>query len=211
MVRWAIVAAVALAALAAVSLGFALRGSKTPSTQTQMPASDSAAARWGAGAKRAPEFRLRDEHGTPISLASLRGRTVLLTFIDPLCRDFCPVEAQRLSAAIRESTGEKPTIVAVSVNTAGNRADILQLDERKWNVVPEWRWAVGDETALARVWRAYHIEVIATTKTVAGVHVRNVAHTEASYLIDGKGYERALFVWPYTADAVSRELRAAAA
>jgi cytochrome oxidase Cu insertion factor (SCO1/SenC/PrrC family) len=206
--RWALLAAVALAAVAAVSLAFVLRGTNAPAAQTQMPASSTAAATWAAGKQRAPEFELRDEHGKPISLTSLRGRMVLVTFIDPLCRDFCPIEAQRLSDAVRGATGEKPTIVAVSVNTAGNRADILRVDERKWNVVPQWRWAVGSEAALTRVWHAYHIAVIATTKTVAGVRVRNVAHTEASYLIDGKGYERALFLWPYTSDAVTKALRA---
>ena len=208
MARWALLAAVALAAVAAVSLTFVLRGTNAPAARTQMPASSAAAATWAAGKQRAPAFDLRDEHGKPISLASLRGRMVLLTFIDPLCRDFCPIEAQRLSDAVRGATGDKPTIVAVSVNTAGNRADILRVDERKWNVVPQWRWAVGNEAALTRVWHAYHIAVIATTKTVAGVRVRNVAHTEASYLIDGKGYERALFIWPYTSDAVTKALRA---
>jgi cytochrome oxidase Cu insertion factor (SCO1/SenC/PrrC family) len=206
--RWALVAAVALAAIAAVSLAFVLRGTSAPAAKTQMPASSAAAATWAAGKQRAPEFNLRDEHGKPISLASLRGRTVLLTFIDPLCRDFCPIEAQHLSDAVRTTTGEKPTIVAVSVNTAGNRADILRVDERKWDVVPQWRWAVGNEAALTRVWHAYHIAVIATTKTVAGVRVRDVVHTEASYLIDGNGYERALFLWPYTAEAVTKALRA---
>lgn len=211
MARWALVAAVALAAIAAVSLAFVLRGTSAPAAQThqtQMPASSAAAATWAAGKQRAPEFNLRDEHGKPISLASLRGRMVLLTFIDPLCRDFCPIEAQRLSDAVRSTTGAKPTIVAISVNAAGNRARILQVDERKWNVVPQWRWAVGSEGALARVWHAYHIAVITSTKTVAGVRVRNVAHTEASYLIDGNGDERALFLWPYTADAVTNALRA---
>jgi cytochrome oxidase Cu insertion factor (SCO1/SenC/PrrC family) len=172
------------------------------------PASSTAAATWGPGKQRAPDFQLRDEHGRPISLASLRGRTVLVTFIDPLCRDFCPIDAQRLSDAVRRTTGEKPTIVAVSVNTAGNRAGILRVDQRKWNVVPQWRWAVGSEAALARVWHAYHIAVFTTTKTIAGVRVRNVVHTEGSYLIDGSGYERALFLWPYTADAVTKALRA---
>jgi cytochrome oxidase Cu insertion factor (SCO1/SenC/PrrC family) len=206
--RWALVAAVALAAVAAVSLAFVLRGTSAPAAETQMPASSTAAATWAAGKQRAPEFNLRDEHGKPISLAALRGRMVLLTFIDPLCRDFCPIEAQHLSDAVRSTTGEKPTIVAVSVNTAGNRAAILRVDERKWNVVPQWRWAVGNEAALTRVWHAYHIAVMATTKTVAGVRVRNVVHTEASYLIDENGYERALFLWPYTADAVTKALRA---
>jgi cytochrome oxidase Cu insertion factor (SCO1/SenC/PrrC family) len=193
-----------------VSLAVVLRGTNAPAAPTQAPASTSAAATWPAGKQRAPGFDLRDEHGKPVSLSVLRGRTVLLTFIDPLCRDFCPIEAQRLSDAVRATTGEKPTIVAVSVNTAGNRSDILRLDERKWNVVPQWRWAVGDEAALARVWRAYHIAVITTTKTVAGVRVRDVAHTEASYLIDGNGDERALFIWPYTAEAVTKTLRATA-
>lgn len=208
MARWALLAAVALAALAAVSLAFVLRGTSAPAASTQAPASSTAAATWAAGKQRAPEFNLRDEHGKPISLASLRGGTVLLTFIDPLCRDFCPIEAQRLSDVVRGTTGTKPTIVAVSVNTAGNRADILRVDERKWNVAPQWRWAVGNEASLARVWHAYHIAVITTTKKIAGVRVRNVAHTEASYLIDGSGYERALFLWPYTSDAVTKALRA---
>ena len=208
MIRWAALAAVALAATAAVSLGIVLRGTSAPAAQA--PASSAAAATWRAGQQRAPDFQLRDEHGKPISLASLRGRPVLLTFIDPLCRDLCPLEAQRLSDVVRATTGAKPTIVAVSVNTAGNRAHILDLDERKWNVAPQWRWAVGEEHELARVWHAYHIEVFTTTKTVAGVHVRDVVHTEASYLIDASGHERALFLWPYTDDAVAEELRATA-
>jgi hypothetical protein len=49
--------------------------------------------------------------------------------------------------------------------------------------------------------------VLVTTKRVAGVTVRDVAHTEAAYLIDANGYERALFLWPYTAGSVARTLR----
>lgn len=209
--RWAVVALITFAGIAGVSLGVVLRhsGGASPAS-AQAPAASSAAATWAAGKQRAPEFHLRDEHGKPISLASLRGRTVLVTFIDPLCRDFCPIEAQRLSDAVRSTTGTKLTIVAVSVNTLGNRPAVLKVDERKWNVVPQWRWAVGNAAALARVWQAYHIGVGWTTKTIAGVRVRNVVHTEGSYLIDGNGYERALFLWPYTADAVETALRATA-
>jgi hypothetical protein len=50
-----------------------------------------------------------------------------------------------------------------------------------------------------------------TTKKVAGVTLHDVAHTEAAYLVDAKGYERAVFLWPYSADAVTRTLRALAA
>jgi cytochrome oxidase Cu insertion factor (SCO1/SenC/PrrC family) len=204
--RWALAAAVPLVALAVVSLVFAMRSS---SPTRMSPVSDEAAATWPAGKQPAPDFRLRDESGRPYSLSSLRGRPVLITFIDPLCRDFCPTEAQHLSDAVRAApAGAKPVIVAVSVNTAGNSRASLRLDRRKWHVAPQWRWGVGNAASLARVWHAYHIDVIVSKKTVAGVPVRQIAHTEAAYLVDADGHQRALFLWPYSADAVKKALAA---
>lgn len=207
--RWAVYAAVPLLVVAAVALVFVLRSSPaaTPGANAAAPASTEAAATWPAGKKAAPPIRLRDEHGRAVSLASLRGRPVLVTFIDPLCRDFCPTEALHLSEAVRDAT-VKPTILAVSVNTAGNAPANLALDRRKWNVVPQWTWGVGSGAELAQVWKRYGIEVLVTRKKVAGVPVQQVAHTEAAYLIDAKGFERALFIWPYTAGAVSKALAA---
>lgn len=209
MARWALLAAVALAALVAVSLAYVLRGTDAPAAPTQAPASTSAAVTWAAGKQPAPEFNLRDEHGRPISLGALRGRMVLVTFIDPLCRDFCPTEAQHLSEAVRGAR-VKPTILAVSVNTAGNAPHNLGLDRRKWGVVPQWTWGVGTGAQLARVWKRYGIDVIVARKKIAGVEVQQVTHTEAAYLIDAHGWERAVFIWPYTASAVSKALALAA-
>ena len=81
------------------------------------PASDLPSATWAAGAIRAPGFRLTDQNGTAFSLASLRGRPVIITFIDPLCRNYCPIEAQHLVGVVRTlPAGSRPAIVAVSVN-----------------------------------------------------------------------------------------------
>ncbi len=52
------------------------------------------------------------------------------------------------------------------------------------------------------------MEVLDTTKKLAGVTVHTIAHTEGAYLIDANGYERALFLWPYRADGVVQTLRA---
>ena len=86
---------VLLLAAVAAALFFALR----PSHQAPPSAPQSAgpAATWAAGERPAPAFNLLDERGDPFSLASLRGRPVIVTFIDPLCRDYCPIEAQRLN------------------------------------------------------------------------------------------------------------------
>jgi cytochrome oxidase Cu insertion factor (SCO1/SenC/PrrC family) len=194
-----------LAAVAAV-LYLALR--PTATMTSAVPVSDVPAATWAAGEHRAPDFRLTDQNGAPVSLAALRGRPVIITFIDPLCRDFCPLEAQHLNDVVSAfPQASKPAIVAVSVNIYGNAHATLMQDARKWKLVPEWRWGIGHPTQLSRVWNAYHVQVLATTKTVAGVTVHTIGHTEAAYVIDSKGYQRALFLWPYRADGVVQTLR----
>jgi len=39
---------------------------------------------------RAAAFTLTDQHGRVVTLASLRGKVVLLGFLDPVCTSDCP-------------------------------------------------------------------------------------------------------------------------
>ena len=163
---------------------------------------------FAAGMRRAPDFSLRDQAGRPISLRSLRGRPVVLAFIDPVCRNLCPLEAKTLNgvpAALPAAS--RPVIVAVSVNPWNQTAADLRLDREKWHLVPEWRWALGSYAALSRVWAQYAIGVQVHTKTLAGVTVHTVDHTEAAYVIDPQGYERALFLYPYRSGDVVNAVR----
>jgi len=204
-VRWAIWGLAALLGIGA-GVGVVVARSSTPST-TSIPTVSPPAATWAAGARRAPTFRLRGENGGAVSLAAFRGRPVILTFLDPLCRNYCPIEASRLNALERSlPAASRPAIVAVSVNMYGNAKRYLVQDDRKWQVTPSWRWAIGTSPELAAVWKHYGIGVSVTTKTLAGVTVRNIVHTEAAYLIDAQGYERALFVWPFRAADVKSAL-----
>jgi cytochrome oxidase Cu insertion factor (SCO1/SenC/PrrC family) len=198
--RWLIWATVALAGVGA---GVALV--VLQSTRTAAPAVGrivgGPATTWPAGARRAPALRLVDENGRTVSLAAQRGRPVIVTFMDPVCRDFCPLEAKQLDAALKSlPRAERPAILAVSVNVYENRRATLLQDERKWRVPPQWSWAVGTPARLAQVWKAYGIGVL-VTKT------HDVTHTEAAYVVDGAGYERALFLWPFTAADLEQSLR----
>lgn len=166
-----------------------------------------AAATWPAGARPAPAFSLRDQDGAPVSLASLHGRTAIVTFIDPLCRSECPLETKILNRAVASlPAASRPAVIAVSVNRWGNARSNLVADRQHWQFGPEWRWAIGSPSALSAVWRKYSIGVRATTKVIAGVTVHDIVHTEAAYVIDSTGHERALFVWPYGAPEVVRTL-----
>jgi cytochrome oxidase Cu insertion factor (SCO1/SenC/PrrC family) len=165
---------------------------------------------WAAGARKAPDFTLRDQSGGPISLRSLRGRPVVITFIDPVCRSHCPLEAKVLNdATTRLPTGSKPTIVAVSVNPWSQSRAILREDAKKWELVPQWRWALGDYDSLAQVWRQYAIGVQVRTKTLGGVTVHDVGHTEGAYVVDRDGWQRALFLWPYRAEDLAAAVQRA--
>jgi protein SCO1/2 len=167
---------------------------------------------WASGARRAPDFHLRDQNGRPVSLSRFRGHPVIVTFIDPLCRNLCPIEAGILNHAAKAvPRSDRPTIVAVSVNPPGDaRANLLE-DMKKWRLGGTWRWAVGSPKELAAVWKKYEIGVSATTRTFAGVSVREVNHTEAAFVVDSAGFQRALYVFPFAAADVARTVRRLAA
>jgi cytochrome oxidase Cu insertion factor (SCO1/SenC/PrrC family) len=200
-----VVGAVAVGAGVGIGVAIAQRGGGSPSKLTAQP---DPGVTFPAGTRRAPDFALRDQAGRPVSLRSLRGRTVLVAFIDPVCRNLCPFEARILNDVTQAlPAGTRPTIVAVSVNPWNQTAADLRQDAAKWHLVPEWRWGLGSYGALAKVWRAYAIGVRVRTKTLAGVTVHEVDHTEAAYVIDGAGFERSLFIYPYRSEDVVSAVR----
>lgn len=202
-----------LAVLAAVGASYAIgRSRSAPPAIRHPPApASSAAATWRAGTRRAPDFRLVDQHGKPISMASLRGRPVVVTFIDPVCRNLCPFEAKILTTVSRRlPANERPVIVSVSVNPWADTKTNFAVDAVHWRLGANWRWALGSEKELAPVWRRYEIGVQVLKRVISGVTLRTIAHTEASYIVDRSGYERALFLYPFTANDVEQALRAAA-
>jgi protein SCO1 len=163
---------------------------------------------WAPGRRLAPNFRLTDQNGRSITLASFRGRPVILTFVDPLCRNLCPLAAHVLNQVDATlPVAERPVIIAVSVDIyADKRADLME-DFHKWNLVPQWHWAVGRPRQLASVWNDYSIGVQVTTKRIAGTTVHYITHDEVAFVIDRSGYVRALFGWPYGPSDVDDELR----
>ena len=88
--------------------------------------------------------------GSRVSLASLRGHPVIVTFIDPLCRNFCPREASVLTQAASQLGPNAPTIVSVSVDPWGDSAANFRLDAVHWRLGPGWRWGTGTYAELAR-------------------------------------------------------------
>lgn len=201
--RW-LAAALALGAAAGTALGFVqARGSSVPAAPPS-----SADASWAAAAKRAPDFRLADARGAPISLRRFRGRPVILTFIDPACTSLCPLEAKVLEQVVmRAPPAARPAIVAVSVNPWAQSRAVFAGDAREWRLTPDWHWAVGPKRLLAPVWRRYAVAVLDRKKRVGKVVVHEISHTEAAVLVDAHGYQRALYVYPFRPQDLERGLQ----
>jgi cytochrome oxidase Cu insertion factor (SCO1/SenC/PrrC family) len=135
-------------------------------------------------------FTLTDQGGHAMSLASLRGRVVVLEFMDPHCTDICPIVSQEFLDAYRDLGASAPRVVFVAVNV--NRyhlrvADVAAFSsEQQLTQIPAWHFLTGSYPSLRAVWRAYQIQVDAPGPDA------DVIHSSQMYFIDPQGRERFL-------------------
>ena len=201
--RRALWSAVALIGICAFSADVVLLRAKSGVAGPTAAPSAAPDTTWAPGERRAPPLSLSDIRGRSLSPRIGDGRITIVTFIDPLCRNLCPLEAQVLDRVTEAlPPARRPQILAVSVNPRADTRANFRLDSRRWHLVPEWTWAIGSPTRLATVWRRYMIDVQTIVQRAAGITVRKIVHTEAAYIVDGRGYVRALFLWPYNAKTV---------
>jgi protein SCO1/2 len=157
-------------------------------------------ATWAPGARAAPGFVLRDQHGHRVTLGSLRGRSIALLFMDSLCKEACPLEGRMIAAAVRGVPAAlRPQLVVVSVDPAGDTPRTIAIAAHKWRLPASVEWLLGTHKQLAKVWRDYQITVAATSG--------DVVHSTAVYLIDRHGDERAGFLLPFVPALVADDLR----
>ena len=85
---------------------------------------------------RAPDFELRDEQGKPVSMRSLRGEPVVVTFLYSHCQDTCPITAQTIRGAL-DDLGHDVPAVAISVDPPNDTpASARAAGSRSWTVTP---------------------------------------------------------------------------
>lgn len=164
-------------------------------------------ASWPAGARPAPSFALHDQRGTLVSLHSLRGRPILLAFLDSRCTQQCPIAGRELGSILRRlPAAQRPAVVVVSVDPHGDTPPAIAQALEKWNLDGSWtvHWLnAPTRAALARVWRAYGVVVEPSTN--------DIVHSLALYLIDRNGDERTGYLFPFLQSFVQRDLSRLAA
>jgi cytochrome oxidase Cu insertion factor (SCO1/SenC/PrrC family) len=136
----------------------------------------------------APAFHLTDQQGQPVSLASLRGKVVLLTFLDPVCTSDCPLIAQEFRQAdqMLGSSARQVELVAIVANPLYYQRDYTLAFDRQEHLaeLPNWRYLTGTLPQLRQVWQQYAIA--ADILPAGGM----VAHSDVAYVIDSAGRTR---------------------
>jgi cytochrome oxidase Cu insertion factor (SCO1/SenC/PrrC family) len=136
----------------------------------------------------APHFTLTDQHGQTVSLANLRGHTVALTFLDPVCTSDCPLIAQEFRQADLQlgSAARNVDFVAIVANPIYRSISFTNAfdSQESMNRLPNWYYLTGSLSQLQRVWDSYGVLV----NTVGAGAM--IAHSDLAFVIDGRGRER---------------------
>jgi cytochrome oxidase Cu insertion factor (SCO1/SenC/PrrC family) len=137
---------------------------------------------------QAPAFSLTDQHGRARTLASLRGKVVLLTFLDPVCTSDCPLMGQEFRQAGQQLSAHSGQVelVAVNYNPLYTQLGYLQAFDRQEGLgaLPNWLYLTGPRTQLQQVWRSYGLPAqILPAGSMIG-------HGDYAFVIDPAGHVR---------------------
>jgi cytochrome oxidase Cu insertion factor (SCO1/SenC/PrrC family) len=123
----------------------------------------------------APDFNLRSYRGGRVTMRALRGKVVLITFLDTDCKTKCPLIAsaigdglRRLSAAERRQT----VALALTVNPGSDTPASARSFLRRRHALG-LDFLLGTIREMRPVWRAFHVVAAAETGN-ADVHSADV-------------------------------------
>jgi cytochrome oxidase Cu insertion factor (SCO1/SenC/PrrC family) len=158
-------------------------------TQPAASATNEASGGFLLAGNPAPDFTLVDQFGHSVTLSSLRGREVVLAFIDSRCKDVCPLTAQIMydaRARLKASEASQVELVAVNANPTATSVAEVQAWSIKHGMLHQWTFLTGTARQLESVYRLYHVYVQVDSSG-------QVVHDSVRFIIDAQGRSRPSF------------------
>jgi protein SCO1/2 len=136
---------------------------------------------------KAPPLALRRLDGTTLTLSSLRGQHVVVTFVYSHCKNTCPVllQALKLYRGDLGAKGRAVQVLAVSVDPAGDTPKAVRAFLARKGLVGQVTYLLGSASQLERTWKAWHVQAGPDPEDPEGRE-----HTAAIYGIDPSGMVR---------------------
>jgi protein SCO1/2 len=146
---------------------------------------------------RAPDFTLTDQDGKRISMRSLRGRPVIVTFLYTTCEDTCPTQAQQVKGALEELEKDVPA-VAVAVDPPRDNPERARAFLSEQRMTGRMSFALGTRAELEPVWEGFAVQP----------QRDDLEHTGRFVLVDADGRQRVGFpLQEATAERLAHDIR----
>jgi cytochrome oxidase Cu insertion factor (SCO1/SenC/PrrC family) len=188
-------AAVAVLGLAACG-GGSTQGSGAPGSGGQLsPAAQAQAAADNPNldtgtpmSGTAPDFKLTNQFGQPVSLSAYRGKVVILAFTDSECTTICPLTTASMVAAkdLLGKAGDQVQLLGIDANPEATSRSNVMAYSQSHGMVNQWDFLTGSLAQLKSTWKDYHVYV--------QIEQGEIDHTPALYVIDTHGRERKLYL-----------------
>ena len=134
------------------------------------------------------DFHLVNQYGRPVSLSSLRGKTVALTFLDPVCTNTCPLIGHefRLADTALATLRSRVELVAVDANPLYHERSygVVFARQEGFDSVPNMLYLTGSLSQLKTAWTTFGIQVAYEPGGAM------IGHSEVAYVLDPKGRVR---------------------
>jgi protein SCO1 len=133
-----------------------------------------------------PAIALVDQHGHDLTLASLKGRPVLIDFIFTTCPGPCPLMTSRMAAVAKllgPKLGNQVTFVSISIDPEHDRpAELEQYARARGADAPGWLFLTGTPAQIDRVLALFDLK---RTRNPDGT----MNHAVASFLLSPDGHQ----------------------
>jgi cytochrome oxidase Cu insertion factor (SCO1/SenC/PrrC family) len=186
---WAVAALGAFAALTGCGSGsVSTAGMATAGSSTAAESNPNLDLGSSLGGATAPDFRLTNQFGQPMSLSQFRGKVVMLGFEDSQCTTVCPLTTQSMVEAkqLLGAAGTKVQLLGIDANPDATTVPDVLAYSRAHGMVNQWDFMTGSPAELKSIWTKYNIAV--------QIESGQIDHTPALYVIDQQGRERKLYL-----------------
>jgi protein SCO1/2 len=148
----------------------------------------------------APGLSLTDQHGRIITLDSLRGRPVIVTFAFGHCETVCPLIVSDVLAARRRIAGARPAILIVTLDPLRDTPGRLPTLADAWRLDGDAHVLSGPPDDVERTLNAWRVPRTRNQKT------GDIVHPSIAYVVGPDG--RITYVVSGGADVIAAAVRA---
>ena len=127
----------------------------------------------------APDFRLRNQDGERVSMRSMRGQPVIVTFLYTHCEDTCPIQAQTVRGALDELGHDVPAL-AIAVDPPNDTPRSARKFLAEQRVSGRLDFVLGSRAELRPLWDGFGVRPQSVTEE----------HNARITLVDAHGIQR---------------------